>query len=207
MEVDVKDCRVLFSPSDSFILDGDGVCGFRSKQCVFDDDCDPDALRRVLPEFQCSCQQQFDNVQDFESHYAVKHRSVCSSCRASFPTAHLLELHITETHDPIFAARPADIPKYVCVVEGCPDLFATAVERKEHAISCHKYPANFRFLPRDASSRASSSAHRRPQAPVPNHVCFGRGSVPAWHRRRPAPKQRETEDISMADVRDALSDM
>ncbi|KAH7971582.1 hypothetical protein HPB52_000325 [Rhipicephalus sanguineus] len=108
-----------------------------NKVAVLDADCDPDALeRRRSGALICACPREFDSVREFESHYASRHRLTCAQCRAAMPTERLLELHIAESHDPIFAARP----KYECVVEGCPEHFASWADRKMHAIDAHSGP-------------------------------------------------------------------
>ncbi|XP_077520667.1 zinc finger protein 511 lethal (2) k10201 isoform X2 [Amblyomma americanum] len=113
-----------------------------SKLTVLDDDCDPDALqRRYGGTLQCSCPRVFDSVRDFEGHYANRHRLACVQCHTSLPTVHLLELHIAESHDPLFAA--ADRLKYQCVVEGCVERFASVSDRKQHAVEVHS-PAHGR---------------------------------------------------------------
>ncbi|XP_077520666.1 zinc finger protein 511 lethal (2) k10201 isoform X1 [Amblyomma americanum] len=109
-----------------------------SKLTVLDDDCDPDALqRRYGGTLQCSCPRVFDSVRDFEGHYANRHRLACVQCHTSLPTVHLLELHIAESHDPLFAA--ADRLKYQCVVEGCVERFASVSDRKQHAVEVHSH--------------------------------------------------------------------
>ncbi|XP_077520669.1 zinc finger protein 511 lethal (2) k10201 isoform X4 [Amblyomma americanum] len=113
-----------------------------SKLTVLDDDCDPDALqRRYGGTLQCSCPRVFDSVRDFEGHYANRHRLACVQCHTSLPTVHLLELHIAESHDPLFAA--ADRLKYQCVVEGCVERFASVSDRKQHAVEVHRSVSAF----------------------------------------------------------------
>lgn len=115
------------------------------KTTVLDADCDPDALeRRHRGTLRCACPRDFDSALEFEAHYASRHRLACLECRAAFPTEHLLELHIAESHDPMFAARPssAESPKYACVVEGCRQRFASWSDRRAHAWDVHRYYYN-----------------------------------------------------------------
>ncbi|KAH8291394.1 hypothetical protein KR054_011215 [Drosophila jambulina] len=71
----------------------------------------------------------------------------CAECRRMLPTAHLLDLHITETHDFYFAASVdrGDKPMYACFLEECSIKFHTPRQRKDHCITVHKFPANYRF--------------------------------------------------------------
>lgn len=41
----------------------------------------------------------------FDAHYAREHTNRCSECSANLPSAWLLELHLTERHDPLVAAK------------------------------------------------------------------------------------------------------
>ncbi|KAH3671958.1 hypothetical protein OGAPHI_000144 [Ogataea philodendri] len=44
----------------------------------------------------------FNSQSAFELHYQTFHTNRCEECQANLPNEHLLNLHITETHDPIF---------------------------------------------------------------------------------------------------------
>ncbi|XP_017003206.1 protein lethal(2)k10201 [Drosophila takahashii] len=71
----------------------------------------------------------------------------CAECRRMLPTAHLLDLHITEQHDFYFAASVdrGDKPMFSCFLEECTIKFQTPRQRKDHCIIVHKFPANYRF--------------------------------------------------------------
>ncbi|KAJ5280414.1 hypothetical protein N7478_005786 [Penicillium angulare] len=47
----------------------------------------------------------FASYEDYEVHYLQAHVNRCSQCSKNFPTAHFLNLHIEENHDPLAAAR------------------------------------------------------------------------------------------------------
>jgi hypothetical protein len=47
-------------------------------------------------------QAKFSQLLDSEAHYNAVHRHACSVCKKSLPSAHLLELHVTESHDSYF---------------------------------------------------------------------------------------------------------
>ncbi|KAJ5745295.1 hypothetical protein N7520_010477 [Penicillium odoratum] len=49
----------------------------------------------------------FTSYEDYEIHYIQAHVNRCSQCSKNFPTAHFLNLHIEENHDPLAAARRA----------------------------------------------------------------------------------------------------
>lgn len=71
----------------------------------------------------------------------------CIQCRRRLPTAHLLDLHITEQHDLYFAAsvERGTKPMYACYIEECTLKFYDPSARKDHCIGVHKFPANYRF--------------------------------------------------------------
>lgn len=171
-----------------------------NKVAVLDADCDPDALdRRRRGTLMCACPREFYSVLEFESHYASHHRLTCAQCHAAMPTERLLELHIAESHDPIFAARSV----YECVVEGCPEHFASWADRKSHAVGAHRYPAGFSYFPR-ALLPNKHQVKTTQHSGVPRRICFGRGSPVAWHRQRPPSTSRVAQDIDMKDIADAL---
>lgn len=41
----------------------------------------------------------FSSYSEYETHYRDQHTNRCLECRKNFPSAHLLSLHIEETHD------------------------------------------------------------------------------------------------------------
>jgi len=43
----------------------------------------------------------FTTFEEYEVHYNKCHVNRCSECRKNFPTAHLLDLHISENHNPL----------------------------------------------------------------------------------------------------------
>lgn len=58
-----------------------------------------------VSEFSChisGCCQVFDTLEGYEHHYNTLHRNVCSFCKRSFPSGHLLDIHISEWHDSLF---------------------------------------------------------------------------------------------------------
>src|ERR1700742_1282406 len=47
----------------------------------------------------------FESFEDYEIHYNQNHVNRCVACQKNFPTAHFLELHLAENHDPINEAK------------------------------------------------------------------------------------------------------
>uniref|UniRef100_A0A3P9JY02 Zinc finger protein 511 n=1 Tax=Oryzias latipes TaxID=8090 RepID=A0A3P9JY02_ORYLA len=101
-----------------------------------------------VSEFPChisGCSALFSSLGEYEHHYNSLHRNVCSSCRRCLPSARLLDIHIQEWHDSLFAVLAQKQDMYLCLVEGCGQKFRTGKQRKDHLIRIHKYPPDFRF--------------------------------------------------------------
>ncbi|KAJ8248437.1 hypothetical protein GJAV_G00242010 [Gymnothorax javanicus] len=102
----------------------------------------------TVSAFRChiaGCSQLFDTLEGYEHHYGSFHRHVCSSCKRSFPSDRLLDIHILEWHDSFFQVMAEKQNMYQCLVEGCDLKFRTCKERKNHLIKTHRYPPDFRF--------------------------------------------------------------
>jgi len=108
---------------------------------------------------------------------------------------------------------------YRCLVESCPDRFSSDEERKDHLISFHKYPSDFRFNRpsrqqrkyKSACSRqsadevmdtshipqaAESSANITQKQRLPRTICFGRGSTKVFQRNFPKKSKKKTKHKS-----------
>ncbi|XP_063262248.1 zinc finger protein 511 isoform X2 [Prinia subflava] len=106
------------------------------------------AERPKVSEFSChisGCSQVFDTLESYEHHYNTLHRNVCSFCKRSFPSGHLLDIHILEWHDSLFQIMAEKQNMYQCLVEGCTEKFKSSKDRKDHLVTVHLYPADFRF--------------------------------------------------------------
>lgn len=141
----------LFATSNISLLKAYKKLGAISN-CEFDDiKCEPFNSTACSPTQEifcnvCGCDMVFDNVCSYQSHYNAMHRFICSECRKSLPTEHLLDLHLSEQHDSYFKARVERGERlYKCYLEECQELFLNPQERKEHCIKDHKFPSNFRF--------------------------------------------------------------
>ncbi|KAM5141160.1 zinc finger protein 511 [Mantella aurantiaca] len=104
--------------------------------------------RPKVSEFQCQtagCSHVFDTLESYEHHYNTLHRNVCSTCKRSFPSSRLLDIHILEWHDALFDIMAEKTNMFQCLVEGCLEKFKTSAERKNHLVKTHLYPSDFRF--------------------------------------------------------------
>ncbi|XP_064485035.1 zinc finger protein 511-like [Ornithodoros turicata] len=180
---------VRLLPDDPFFAEGNMTV--RETRIMKDQDTDPEACYS-FSIVQCStCQTTFHNVPAFQAHYNARHRSICADCKKAFPNSHLLDLHIRERHD---LTLSPDTPRFRCIVQCCKESFTSWSVRKEHMIKLHLYPADFKYTPSERPKELPKQ-----KTSVPKHICFGRGSVAAWHRRA-AP----TQDITMKDLEVAI---
>ncbi|NXG17894.1 ZN511 protein, partial [Grallaria varia] len=133
------------------------------------------AERPKVSEFSChisGCCQVFDTLEGYEHHYNSLHRNVCSFCKRSFPSGTLLDIHISEWHDSLFQVLAQKQNMYKCLVEGCPEKFGSSKDRKDHLVTVHLYPADFRFdRPRKVKSGPKHTSCPVEQGPgVPMEV-------------------------------------
>jgi len=110
----------------------------------------PDVIQRDFPCYGNGCGETFRSRKDCEIHYNAKHRHVCSVCKKTFYSQHLLELHVQETHDTFFAVMSQKKPMYECFVETCKVKFNGEDERFTHCIEQHKDKRPF-YFPRSKS--------------------------------------------------------
>ncbi|XP_049295841.1 protein lethal(2)k10201 [Anopheles funestus] len=111
-----------------------------------------------VPDCNFFCQ----SVVEYELHYNAQHRYTCAQCKKSLPNAHLLDLHLSETHDSYFAAQvqAANRPMYACYLEECKHRSKDPAERRDHCIREHKFPHNFRFDKQTHSQPKSSKGSK-----------------------------------------------
>lgn len=104
----------------------------------------------------------------------------CIQCRRQLPTAHLLDLHITEQHDLYFAAsvERGDKPLYACYIEECAMKFYMPSERKDHCITLHKFPVNYRFDQEKATKPKSRKKKDADAMDVDNVPSSNEGKLP-----------------------------
>lgn len=98
-----------------------------------------------LKGFSCRwprCEVRFTTLGEYDEHIRHVHSHCCKICARSFPIHHLLDIHITETHDSYFAAQVSRGTKtdlYVCFVQECSQKFATSKMRQEHLKRHHLF--------------------------------------------------------------------
>ncbi|XP_026164717.1 zinc finger protein 511 [Mastacembelus armatus] len=134
-----------------------------------------------VSDFAChisGCSAVFSTLEEYEHHYNSLHRHVCCSCRRSLPSGRLLDIHIQEWHDSLFAILAQSQDMYQCLVEGCGQKFRTSKHRKDHLIRVHKYPPDFRF-DKSKKDRGTQEMKRQQQKQaameVVNDVCESEG--------------------------------
>ncbi|XP_034041195.1 zinc finger protein 511 [Thalassophryne amazonica] len=145
-------------------------------QDVYTSETQEDTPQLSVSEFAChitGCSAVFSTLEDYEHHYNSLHRQVCCSCHRSLPTARLLDIHIQEWHDSLFAILAQKQDMYQCLVEGCGQKFRTVNQRKDHLIRFHKYPPDFRFnkTRKDKGSRETVQPQRDTAMEVTDDVC------------------------------------
>ncbi|XP_076438203.1 uncharacterized protein LOC143277306 isoform X2 [Babylonia areolata] len=118
---------------------------------------DGDSCVATVPCSVLGCSQTFTSLLRYENHYKSVHRHSCVSCQRTFPSAHLLDVHLQENHDPLFAILSARQPMYQCLVESCRHKFPNPDTRRQHMIEVHSYPANFRFHRLTATHRRKAT--------------------------------------------------
>ncbi|XP_034256253.1 zinc finger protein 511 [Thrips palmi] len=153
-------------PTDPFFSEGDSVCNVYKRLGVFDID-DEELCHKEINNLICEipgCTTQLKSVMELELHYNSIHRYTCATCRKSFASAHLLDLHIEETHDSFFAVQAERKPMYRCLVETCTARFTTSQERHCHCVDSHAYPPRFRWVtPKVSKPNSSKKKFQRQQ--------------------------------------------
>ncbi|XP_075221245.1 zinc finger protein 511-like isoform X1 [Lycorma delicatula] len=134
-------------PSDTFFNAGDKMCKMIHREgiVVFGED----EKAKSVVTFPCcipTCKLILTSLAEFEMHYNSCHRFICSQCKKSLPSAHLLDLHLSEIHDSFFEAQAERNFMYRCFIETCNHLSKTPDYRRQHCIEEHKFPPHdFRF--------------------------------------------------------------
>ncbi|EFX70982.1 hypothetical protein DAPPUDRAFT_309247 [Daphnia pulex] len=211
---------------DNFYEPGNKLCQNvlgKKSVVIFDNE---DFLHPNIKKFTChvpGCVKVFDTLVSFEDHYNTNHRFVCDTCHKRLPSPHLLDLHISETHDSYFAALAERKPMFQCFVESCNLRFSAKNERRSHCIEVHKFPPDFRY---DSSKNGEKkkkldSANKDPSVikpkPASKMFGFGHSSNRGMFRSRGRggfhsgnKKSRNTAEdleVSMADLEEALPSM
>lgn len=138
---------------------------------------------RCSTSIRCHCNVQFDTVFAYDNHYNAQHRYLCTQCQKHLPSAHLLDLHLSEQHDSFFAVQAERKPmvrlpfnilchfldtyipissQYACFLEECPHKSSTPAERRDHCITQHKLPHDFRFGTKKSGGQSSNKLKPEP---------------------------------------------
>ncbi|XP_068734000.1 zinc finger protein 511-like [Montipora capricornis] len=215
------------SSDDSFFQEGELVCNIERKQLDNSEEVEDLVLRS---EFQCdvpTCGKWFTSLLRYEAHYNSIHRHCCQHCQRPFPSLHLLDIHMLENHDTLFSMIATRKNLYRCLVESCPDRFSSDEERKDHLVSFHKYPADFRFnrpsrqqrknkasiKPTDEEQMDTSTVQQvepvsvlpKSKQRLPKTICFGRGSIKTFQsnfqkKGKKKSKSRQESEMQCTDT-------
>ncbi|XP_015769017.1 PREDICTED: zinc finger protein 511-like [Acropora digitifera] len=192
------------STSASFFQEGEFVCNIERKQLDNSEQVE-DLIEK--DEFQCdvpNCKEWFSSLLSYEAHYNSLHRHCCQNCQRSFPSTHLLEIHVLENHDTLFGMLASRKNLYRCLVESCPDRFSSDNERKDHLVSFHKYPADFRFnrpTRQQRKIRVSSCCEVEQMDTLPKTICFGRGSTKTFQSNFPKKNKKKSKGTQECEVK------
>ncbi|XP_022205081.2 zinc finger protein 511 isoform X2 [Nilaparvata lugens] len=135
-------------PDDPFFQAGDTACSMRFREGIVEYGFEEYEFVREKKDFPCTiptCRKVSHSPADFEAHFNSCHRFICSECKKSLPSPHLLDLHLHETHSAFFSVQADKKPMYKCFVEACDAVSMTPKERHDHCIEVHKFPHNYRF--------------------------------------------------------------
>lgn len=130
----------------------------------------------------------------YEDHYDAAHKHACAECHRSFPNDRLLDLHITERHDPFFQVLPP--PSRVVACRVIRHLKSNGLPLS-HGLSFHASKPHgpfFTTLPRShvhthtAAGPLGAPAHVRvPGGGLRGHVQDGARAAPPPDRQAPLP--------------------
>lgn len=146
--------------NDPLFQEGNDLCRpFQKVPCVDLDD--EELLEKNSHEIRCvffGCHSTFSSIADHAAHQHACHSHMCGGCKRNLPSHHLLDLHLLEAHDSLFQLQAERQPMYQCLLESCNEKFKNAKERKEHCMSFHSFPPDFRF---DLSWRGNNGGHKK----------------------------------------------
>ena len=82
---------------------------------------DPASATKSGVEMRCSLPPHkeplmFPSYDEYEAHYHMTHSNRCLECRKNLPSAHLLGVHIEETHDSFALVKRERGERTVCLV-------------------------------------------------------------------------------------------
>lgn len=68
-----------------------------------------------------------------------------------------MDLHLSEKHDSFFAVQSKAKAMFACYIQECEVKFMNADDRRDHCITSHKFPHNFRFDVKSSPSKNGKS--------------------------------------------------
>ncbi|KAI9229341.1 MAG: hypothetical protein DHS80DRAFT_8426, partial [Piptocephalis tieghemiana] len=114
-----------------------------------------EVLARVIQCVEPPCNtsrppRTFSSLSAYEDHYTQCHRYACVECPVIQPSAHLLDLHQEECHNPFFRLQQEKGQAVLrCLEPSCPTSstkrFRTPKGRRLHMIDRHHYPRSYPF--------------------------------------------------------------
>lgn len=150
----------LLPMTDQFFEDGDAEL----YSVVF---ARNEALRNQIVDVPAYEQVDLEPMYDFR----------CSACGYRLMSGHLLDLHLSESHDPFLVIQAAKRMKvFRCLVEGCIKEFSSVMDRRKHLTDWHAFPTNYAF---DRMHLARKQGQRRPEAGFQKARGRGRGAEAA----------------------------
>ncbi|CDW52133.1 Zinc finger protein 511 [Trichuris trichiura] len=135
--------KFFYFPDSEFFKDGNELCCLRSVLCAKREllvDNLPCAKSRQFGCEHAGCSEVIVNESDYQAHCLSNHAFKCMSCKRAYPSAHLLDLHIAENHNPMQIA-----PSFRCFVPSCLEVFSLQSDRRDHYITVHNFPPDFRY--------------------------------------------------------------
>jgi hypothetical protein len=155
--------RRLYHEDHLFFVEGnlERYSKFVAHEEVGDGDGTAMATSEVLEEnlnrLECShkgCGLVFHSIVAYSSHYR-SHYAQCITCDQMFPNVRVMDIHILESHSSYFEVQSAKVPSFVCLVDGCIEVFWNQTLRDEHLRHVHDIASSaFSGL----SSKATGSA-------------------------------------------------
>lgn len=118
-------------------------------------------------EFVCTvqgCHEVFSTTAAYEAHFRSVHLHRCQQCRKVLPSDRLLQIHVAEVHDALFAVLAEKQPMFECLVPGCGVVCASRRHRKNHLVEDHSYASTIRVGQLIGGPRPKAPRHPRVQA-------------------------------------------
>lgn len=155
-----------------------------------------------IPPFSC--------FREYEIHYQDVHTQVCTECSRILPTAHLLDLHLSECHSPYFAILSQRTPSYCCFVDNCETRSTNPDSRILHLRSVHKYPKKFNYdiiLGEGKKKHGDGKKKRAPKKTAAKDTCINVKAVSANSTNENAASANSTNVKAVSVAKDASTNV